>query len=75
MKLKYAMTMQRKLNNTIAFGPDAQNEDFETGKGKGLIGIGGALKVAKDKKDSQKILKKRTYTAGFGGSIIGADGV
>ena len=32
------MTMQRKLKNTIAFGPNAQNEDMYTGETYGLQG-------------------------------------
>lgn len=31
MNEKYEMTMQRKLKNTMAFGPNAQNEDMYTG--------------------------------------------
>lgn len=42
---KYQMTMQRKLQNKMAFGPDAQAEDFQTGKGLGMLGIGGALRI------------------------------
>jgi len=38
MNKKYEMTMQRKLKNTIAFGPSAQNEDMQTGKTFGLLG-------------------------------------
>ena len=54
------------MQNTISFGPDAQNEDVQTGKGLGLLGIGGALKVSKDQKDSQKILKKKPAVPKFG---------
>jgi len=35
---KYQMTMQRKLKNTMAFGPNAQNEDMYTGESFGLSG-------------------------------------
>lgn len=42
------MTMARKMQNKISFGPDAQVEHAETGKGFGMIGVaGGALKVNK----------------------------
>jgi hypothetical protein len=51
------MTMQRKLNNQMAFGPEAQNEDLRTGKGMGLMGIAGGLRVQKQDKG---ILKKQT---------------
>jgi U4/U6 small nuclear ribonucleoprotein PRP31 len=63
MKLKYAMTMQRKLENTMAFGPEAQQEHAETGKGFGLRGMAGGLKVAT--KDT-KILKKKPLVPTFG---------
>eukprot|EP00354_Favella_ehrenbergii_P000570 CAMPEP_0170454262 /NCGR_PEP_ID=MMETSP0123-20130129/2579_1 /TAXON_ID=182087 /ORGANISM="Favella ehrenbergii, Strain Fehren 1" /LENGTH=51 /DNA_ID=CAMNT_0010716929 /DNA_START=957 /DNA_END=1112 /DNA_ORIENTATION=- len=43
------MTMQRKLQNKVAFGPEAQAEDTQTGKGLGMLGIGGALRIQKDK--------------------------
>lgn len=33
----------------MAFGPDAQHEDAQTGKGLGLLGIGGGLRIQKDK--------------------------
>ena len=45
MKLKYAMTMHRKLENTVAFGVDAQQEHAETGKTFGLKGMAGGLKM------------------------------
>ena len=54
------------MQNTISFGPDAQKEDVQTGKGMGLLGITGALKISKDQKDSQKILKKRPDVLSFG---------
>jgi hypothetical protein len=56
------MTMARKMKNTMAFGPDAQNEDMYTGETFGLSGqqATGILRGAVIKKD-QKILKKRTH--------------
>lgn len=41
------MTAQRKLLNTVKFGPDAQNEYRETGEGFGVLGVAnsGKLKV------------------------------
>lgn len=64
MKLKYAMTMHRKLENTMAFGVNAQQEHAETGKTFGLRGMAGGLKFnsAKD----QKILKKKPFVPSFG---------
>ena len=47
------MTMQRKMENTMAFGPEAQKEYRETGKGFGLLKIAGGLKVSQS-----KIIKK-----------------
>lgn len=49
------MTMQRKLNNQMAFGPEAQREDLNTGKGMGLLGIAGGMRIQKQDKN---ILKK-----------------
>ena len=67
-KEKYAMTQSRKLQNTMKFGPDAQNEDNQTGKGHGLLGIGGALRIQKDKKDKPSHLKKKPSIPKFGGA-------
>ena len=59
MRLKYQMTMTRKLTNIMAFGAEAQQEYRETGKGLGLLGMaGGKLRVGGIQKD-QKILKRR----------------
>lgn len=46
------MTMQRKLHNKMTFGPDAQHEDMQTGKGYGMLGMAGSgfLKVGKQEK-------------------------
>jgi hypothetical protein len=44
------MTMQRKLQNQVAFGPNAQLEDAQTGKGFGMLGIAGGLRVQKQDK-------------------------
>ena len=59
MNQKYEMTMQRKLKNTMAFGPNAQNEDMYTGETFGLAGssaqMSGLLRAA-PKKENQKIL-------------------
>ena len=44
-KLKFEMTMQRKLHNQVAFGTQAQLEDFQTGKGLGMLGIAGGLRI------------------------------
>lgn len=55
--------MHRKLENTMAFGVDAQQEDAETGKTFGLKGMAGGLKmISKD----QKILKKKPQVPSFG---------
>lgn len=56
------MTMQRKLRNTMAFGPDAQTEDMFTGETFGLSG--GMLRSAQIK-ENQKILKKRANPFGL----------
>ena len=52
--------MQRKLKNTMAFGPGAQNEDMMTGETFGLMGssgqASGLLRGAAAKKD-QKIVQ------------------
>lgn len=65
MNKKYEMTMQRKLRNTMAFGPNAQNEDMYTGETFGLLGssaqASGLLRSAPKKE--QKILKKRQNQA------------
>jgi hypothetical protein len=60
MNQKYEMTMQRKMRNTMAFGPDAQNEDMYTGETFGLSGAqaSGITRNAAVKQN-QKILKKR----------------
>lgn len=39
------MTMQRKLHNQVAFGTQAQLEDLQTGKGFGMLGIAGGLRI------------------------------
>jgi hypothetical protein len=44
------MTMQRKLHNQVAFGPNAQLEDTQTGKGFGMLGITGGLRIQKQDK-------------------------
>ena len=52
------MTMQRKLHNKMTFGPEAQNEDMQTGKGYGMLGMAGSgfLRVGKQEKG---ILKQK----------------
>ena len=46
MRLKYQMTMARKMQNIVPFGTDAQQEFRETGKGMGMLGMaGGKLRV------------------------------
>jgi len=42
--------MQRKLHNQVAFGPNAQLEDAQTGKGFGMLGITGGLRIQKQEK-------------------------
>ena len=41
--------MQRKLHNKVIFGTEQQQEDFETGKGMGMVGAGGSgfLRITK----------------------------
>ncbi len=46
-KLKFEMTMQRKLQNKVAFGVNAQLEDMQTGKGLGMLGVAGGLRIQK----------------------------
>jgi hypothetical protein len=41
------MTMQRKLQNKVAFGVNAQLEDMQTGKGLGMLGVAGGLRIQK----------------------------
>lgn len=46
MRLKYQMTMTRKMQNIVPFGAEAQMEYRETGKGLGMIGMAsGKLRV------------------------------
>jgi U4/U6 small nuclear ribonucleoprotein PRP31 len=62
MRLKYQMTMTRKMQNIIPFGTDAQQEFRDTGKGMGMIGMAsGKLRVGIQK--DQKILKKRDFSS------------
>lgn len=46
------------MQNTLAFGPNAQKEFRETGVGFGMLGVTGKLR-ATEKKD-QRILKKKS---------------
>ena len=72
MRLKYAMTMQRKMQNVVPFGTEAQKEFRETGIGFGLLGTSGKLKTGEVVKD-QKILKKKMPTVPkFPGGSSGA---
>ena len=46
MRLKYQMTMTRKMQNIVPFGAEAQMEYRESGKGLGMIGMAsGKLRV------------------------------
>jgi U4/U6 small nuclear ribonucleoprotein PRP31 len=58
MREKYAMTMHRKMANTMTFGPEAQQEHTQTGHGFGLIGMAGSGNLKGPAKKEQKILKK-----------------
>lgn len=45
MRLKYQMTMSRKMQNIVPFGEEAQVEFRETGHTLGMHGISGKLRV------------------------------
>jgi hypothetical protein len=54
--------------NHMTFGPDAQKEHLETGKGFGLIGMGGSNHLKRSANKDQKILKKKPQVPLFGGN-------
>ena len=62
MKARYAQTEMRMLKNRMKFGEEAEVEYRESGKGFGMIGVGGngsKLKVyAKNNKINTKVQKE-----------------
>ena len=51
------------------FGPDAQNEDAQTGRGMGMLGVAGGLRIQKDKTKNNLLKKglKKPNVPMFGG--------
>ena len=49
----------------MTFGPEAQKEHLETGKGFGLVGMAGSNSLKTSQKE-QKILKKKPQVPLFG---------
>jgi U4/U6 small nuclear ribonucleoprotein PRP31 len=73
MRLKYQMTMARKMQNIVPFGSEAQKEFRETGHSMGMHGISGKLRVGIQK--DQKILKKKPMQRTFGGGSGATNGM
>lgn len=72
LKLRMEQTEVNKLKNRMKFGPDQEVEFRETGKGYGLLGVGGAggkVKVAVSK--GQKINTKKQKLAALQANLSG----
>ena len=72
LKLRMEQTEVNKLKNRMKFGPDQEVEFRETGKGYGLLGVGGAggkVKVAVSK--GQKINTKKQKLAVLQANLSG----
>jgi RNA processing factor Prp31 len=59
IKQKYALTEIRAMKNRMKFGPEGEVEYRETGKGFGLLGIGGQGGKMKTTAKTQKITTKK----------------
>jgi RNA processing factor Prp31 len=59
IKEKYALTEMRMMKNRMKFGAEAEIEYRETGKGLGLLGVGGAGSKMKTVAKVQKINTKK----------------
>ena len=62
-KQRYALTEMRLMKNRMKFGEEAEIEHRETGKGFGMIGVGGNGSKLKLNAKSQKINTKKQNIA------------
>ena len=78
IKQKYALTEIRAMKNRMKFGPDSEVEYRDTGKGFGLLGVGGKGGKLKTSVKNQKINTKKQKLlalesqAGTAGAIQGS---